>query len=191
MLKLTLDTNCIIDVDEQREGSEAVMALATAHAEGRVDLALVCSGAHERQKDGGYLQSFSLFTDRLEALGFPPLPVLPAIAYWDISFWGHGIRPDEAMKTREGLIFKAMFPNVAPDWPTYAAAKGVKQNDTSSTHFSKWKNRLCDVQAFWAHDYAKRDIFVTRDIEFQRLTRHPEFADAHILPPLQVASLIG
>lgn len=191
MLKLTLDTNCIIDVDEKRDGFEAVMALIAAHTEGRVEVALVCSGAHERQKDGGYLESFSLFTARLQALGFPELPVLPAIMYFDISFWGHALLANEAMKAREELIFRAMFPNIDPHWPSYATSKRVDLNDNDSRHFQKWKNRLCDVQAFWAHDYAKRDIFVTRDIEFQRLTRHPEFTDAHILSPQQVTSFIG
>lgn len=190
MLKLTLDTNCIIDVDEKRDGFEAVMALADAHREGRVELALVCSGAHERQKEGGYLESFSLFTARLEALGFPALTVLPSVAYWGISLWGHGLLPDEAMKVREQLIFKVMFPNVDHRWPDYAEAKGVDVDDLSSMHFLRWRNRLCDVQAFWAHDHAQRDIFVTRDIEFQRLLRHPDFAVAHILSPLQVASFI-
>lgn len=191
MLKLTLDTNCIIDVDERRDGFESVLALAQAHIEGRVEVALVCTGAHERQKDGGYLQSFLQFTSRLESLGFPALPVLPSIAYWGISFWGHGILPDEAMKAREQLIFDVMFPNVDHRWPSYAAAKGAYADDLSSRHFHRWRNRLCDVQAFWAHDHAQRDIFVTRDIEFQRLLRHPAFADAAILPPLQVTSLIG
>lgn len=191
MLKLTLDTNCIIDVDERRDGFESVFALAHAHIEGRVDLALVCTGAHERQKDGGYLQSFSLFTSRLEALGFPALPVLPSILYLDISFWDHGLLADEEMKAREQRIFNVMFPSVEPHWPSYAAKKGISQHDRSSRHFHRWKNRLCDVQAFWAHDYAKRDIFVTRDIEFQRLLRHPSFSDAHILSPLEVASFIG
>jgi len=191
VLKLTLDTNCIIDVDEQRDGFEAVLALAAAHTEGRVELALVCSGAHERQKGGGYLESFATFTSRVEALGFPPLPVLPAIMYWDITFWGHGILADEAMKAREKLIFELMFPNVPFSWPRYAEAKGVAPTDTSSKHFHRWRNRLCDVQAFWSHDHARRDIFVTRDIEFGRLGRHPDFADAHILTPTQVAALIG
>ena len=191
MLKLTLDTNCIIDVDERRDGFEAVMALVDAHREGRVELALVCSGAHERQKDGGYLESFSLFTARLDALGFPALPVLPSILYFDISFWDHGLLADDAMKDRERLIFQTIFPRIAFEWSAYAAEKGLSQHDRSSRHFHKWKNRLCDVQAFWAHDYAKRDIFVTRDIEFQRLTRHPEFTDAHILSPLQVISFVS
>ena len=191
MLKLTLDTNCIIDVDERRDGFEVVMALAAAHVEGRVDVALVCSGAHERQKGGGYLESFSLFTSRVHSLGFPDLPVLPSIMHWDISFWGHGILADEAMKAREELIFKVMFPNVSFEWPRYAEAKGVPSTDTSSAHFQRWRNRLCDVQAFWSHDHVKRDIFVTRDIEFGRLGRHPDFADAHILTPTQVASLLG
>lgn len=94
------------------------------------------------------------------------------------------------MKAREELIFSVMFPSVHFEWPKYAQAKGADPSDTSSKHFYRWRNRLCDVQAFWAHDHAKRNIFVTRDIEFQRLARHAEFSDTHILAPVQVVKLI-
>jgi hypothetical protein len=81
MVSFTLDTNCIIDVAENRPGAAAIRALADAHAAGEADVALVAVSASERQPGDKYLDNFNVFQERLTALRLNHLTVLPSIAY--------------------------------------------------------------------------------------------------------------
>jgi hypothetical protein len=52
MLTFSLDTNCIIDIEEERPDSVFVRALAGAHACGEANAAVVAISASEKQKKG-------------------------------------------------------------------------------------------------------------------------------------------
>jgi predicted nucleic acid-binding protein len=66
MVKMfTLDTNCLIDIAENRPAAAAVRALAAAHAEGRADVAIVAISASEAQLGGRFIQNYDEFRNRL------------------------------------------------------------------------------------------------------------------------------
>jgi len=187
----TLDTNCIIDVDERRQDYLDVFKLVEAYNDNKIDLALVAAAASEKQKDGSYLESFRVFTERLKQLNFPDIPALPAITYWDISFWDKSILANEQMKETEKLIFETLFPKIAYNWVSYANENGVDPKELKSSSLGKkWRNRLCDVQAFWAHTHAQRDVFVTSDAVFRRLQKVPAFANVVIATPSEAVALL-
>ena len=74
-----------------------------------------------------------------------------------------------------------MFPNNAFEWHQEAAALSVDTEDKTSKAYRKWRNRLLDASAFWAHERAGHDWFVTTDKDFNKLRGHPMFPDAEIL----------
>ena len=83
----TLDTNCIIDIAENRPAAGAVRTLADAHA-GRADVAVVAMSASEKQQGGHYIRNFAVFRDRLVSLGLGHLNVILPMGYWGISVLG-------------------------------------------------------------------------------------------------------
>jgi len=56
--KFTLDTNCLIAIDEGRPAATAVRALADAHLAGTAHVAVVAMSASEKQQHGSYLRNF-------------------------------------------------------------------------------------------------------------------------------------
>lgn len=164
MLTFTLDTNCIIAVDERRPEATPVSELAAAHAKCEASVGLVAISASEKQKNGGALETFTEFKDRLSTLGLGHLDLLEPMAYWDITFSDFGLWCDETMEELERNIHEILFPNIRFLWIDHCADFGL--DPTSAAPDSKWKNAKCDVQAFWSHAFRKRDVFVTSDRNF-------------------------
>ena len=191
MLKLTLDTNCLIDLAEGHLRGKDVLALQNASCEGRASIAVAASCASERQRGGTFLASFDTFQARLLEIGLTEVAVLPTIMYWHASYWGQAIFPSESQQSREVEIFGTLFPTVAPHWPKYAKDLGIDPNDFQCAEAIKWRNCLCDVQAFWAHDDANRDVFVTSDGNFRRkLLNSPSFKTAVIKTPAETIQML-
>ena len=163
--------------------------LAAAEA-GEAEVALVASSASERQKGGTFLSSFSAFDERRKGLGFGALPCLPSIARSGISFFGNSIVGGAEIVARERAICLALFPTSPFGWRDYAAAKGHSHEDTDGRGFARWRNQLLNAQAFWAHEYAGQDVFVTSDARFKVLERHPDFPVAVVNTPCEAIALL-
>lgn len=190
MQTFTLDTNCIIDVAEDRPAAEHIRELLIAHSSGIARVALVASSASERQIDGAFLRSFGLFNDRRSALGFGHLPVLPPIGRFDVSFIDHCLSAGEASLAREAEIFRCMFPSSEPEWSDYASARGLNPTDRLSTGYLRWRNQMLDAQAFWAHEHHGQRVFVTSDRRFRIFNGHPLFPEASVCDPEEAAKLV-
>jgi hypothetical protein len=55
----------------------------------------------------------------------------------------------------------------------------------------KWLNQILDAHAFWSHDHARRDVFLTSDNFFsKRLIGLSQFPDTTILEPKEAVRLI-
>jgi hypothetical protein len=188
LVTFTLDTNCLIDVEDNRPARDSVLQLVDAADKGLADVAMVASSASERQPGGVYLKTFTSFRDRMHELGFGSIKMLMPIAKWDLSFWDHAIRPSEPQMQREQLIFETLFPDTPYSWQEYAAANGLEIEQINDARAFKWRNRLCDAQAFWAHDDNGRTVFVTSDGRFKkRLSRKREFLTSMIATPMEAA----
>jgi hypothetical protein len=191
MLKFTLDTNCLIDIDEDRPAAQFVKRLLNTASEGLIDVAMVASSASERQQNGEFLENMEIFKARVERLGFGHLLLLPPpLARWGINFWGNGLYGGVKSKARETLIYKTMFPNAPKEWADYAAAKNADPKDTTSNAYFRWRNQILDAQAFRAHEHHGRDVFVTSDGRFKCLMGKPDFPDAIIEEPHEAVARI-
>lgn len=177
MITVTLDTNILLEVDECRSELSAIRALLELKDRKELEIALVASSAAEKQKNGEFLDDFGVFVQRAEQLGFGGCQVLPTIGYWGMSFWGESIYPTETQKIRERFIFETLFPGKPYSWIEFEEQnKGHVSFSKDCREFVRWRNRLLDAQAFWAHDDQNRDAFLTLDGNFVRkLGRHPEF----------------
>jgi len=187
LLTFTLDTNCIIDVEDGRPSAASVGALAIAHREGLADVALVAVSASERQPGDKYLQSYDEFVSRVNRAGLGHLRILLPMLYWDIGFWNVGIHSNEEMIALECSIHSALFPSIPFQWADYVESVGVALDAAPNP----WRNAFCDRQMFWSHVYRSRDVFVTNDRNFRkRLSRSALFSKERILEPDEAIAVL-
>ena len=97
---------------------------------------------------------------------------------------------EEKSAEREALIYGTMFPGSAVEWEDYAVAANADIDDKTSKAYMNWRKQMMDTQAFWAHDFNDRDIFVTSDNDFRPLEGHPDFPKAVIRNPREAAELL-
>ncbi|MBT9446479.1 MAG: hypothetical protein IV086_12330 [Hyphomonadaceae bacterium] len=185
MITFTLDTNCIIDLAENRSAAKAVRALSISSVEGHAQVAVVSVSASERQPGDSYLESYEDFKARLATVRLEHLEILPTISCWDIGFWGVGLFGGTTeMVARERLVHETLFPTIPFSWQDFAALTGISPQTIRLPEARRWRNAFCDRQMFWAHDHNRRDIFVTSDDNFRkRLSQSPAFSNARIATP--------
>ena len=164
MLTFTLDTNCIIAVEEGRSEASSILQLALAHRSGLASVGVVAISASERQRDGRNLENFAEFKQRLLRVGLGDLVLLEPMMYWGVTYWGFGLLSDDKMVALERKIHQVLFPNIQFLWVDHCKTFGL--NPETAKPDRKWRNAKCDVQAFWGHAFRKRDVFVTSDREF-------------------------
>lgn len=186
MQTFTLDTNCLIDVDESRPASTHILDLVAAHKTGIADVAVVAQSASERTKDGFYSENYSEFENRLTRLGMSELNEIYTLAYFDISFWGRALLASEYAMSRERQIHEVLFSN-QPFEPPDRMMDGESEFSKS---YVKWRNRKCDTLIYWAHDNANRDVFVTRDANFKRLEMSDAFPSAVVRTPDEAVAML-
>lgn len=193
MIKFTLDTNCMIDLAEERDNAVYVRKLVQAHDVGLAHVAIVGISASERQqdKDQPYLTDFGAFQERLAALGLDRLEIIPPTAVWDVTFWDCCTFITDEQIAREDEIHATMFPNAKSEWADFAADNSISAENLDHPLFWKWRNRLCDQKIFATHESFGRDILVTSNMkDFGRLLGNPLFPNAKILRPSEAAALI-
>lgn len=110
----TLDTNCIIDLENESAFAQPLRRLIEAHKDGIASVALPSIAASELQKGGTYLESFDEFTVRVQAAGLGDLPLVQPIACWNIGFYGQGYWANGGMIELEKRIHE-MHPDIAFD----------------------------------------------------------------------------
>ncbi|WP_457587326.1 hypothetical protein [Ensifer canadensis] len=187
----TLDHNSFIHLEQGTAEGQAVAAILKVAKRGGAHIAVAVSSASEKILGGAYPGDIDHFRFRMNAVGLGEAPLLQTIAKCGLSYWDWGICPTPDQQAREAFIFRTLFPTIAPEWPDFAALNGLDPEDLTTPGAHKWRNPLCDVQAFWAHDDAERDVFVTTDRRFARkLSRSPEFAAAKVRTPTEAAAML-
>lgn len=165
-MRFTLDTNCIIDVEDGRPSATFVRELVGLHGKNGINVAVSAIGASERQRTGGYAQNFAEFQAKLKTAGFDALELLPPLAYMDICYWDHCVMADEN-DPLERQIHEVLFPNIEFMWADYAKARGLPADALDKT----WRNTKCDVLALWCHIRHGGGVFVTSDENFHAETK--------------------
>ena len=174
MTKITLDTNVIVSLEENRASAPVIKELIELHNKGEVKLGVVAISGSERNREGTYPKNYNEFQNKLENVGLENVDILIPMEYWDICFWDHGLWSDDQMEKLEREIHEILFPNIEFDFQKYCEKNSINLNDTNTKQYRKWRNAKCDVQMIWAHIYFKRDVFITEDDNFRKKSKIEE-----------------
>ncbi len=169
MHKVTLDTNCLIDLEEGNERATALRHLIARHENKRIELRIPAIAASERQQGGTYFQNFSEFTARLDRLGLNGIPILPPMLYLGVAFFGQALLAGGPMIDLERQIHEILHPEMVFDYIGYCARRGIDPNANPLDR--KWLNAKCDVQIVWSHIYHGGGTLVTNDENFLKSTK--------------------
>lgn len=171
MHQVTLDTNCLLDLEESNERAAAVRELVVLHETRRIDLRIPAITASERQRGGTYFGSFSDFVDRLGRLGLGSIPLILPMFYFGVAFWGRALYAGKDMLDLERKIHSILHPEVKFDYASYCIARGIDPDAKPLDR--KWRNAKCDVQVMWSHIYHGGKTLVTNDENFVKATKLP------------------
>jgi hypothetical protein len=75
-MKLVIDTNCIIDLEEHRKDYDDLMKILSKWKDGSIDLGVVAISASENQKGGYVSKTFKDFENKLLAAGLQEVEIL-------------------------------------------------------------------------------------------------------------------
>lgn len=154
MRRLVLDTNCIIDLEENRPDADSLRSLLVAWKTNQLDLAVVAVSASENQQSGVASSSFDVFEAKLKNVGLAGVHELMPLAKWDVFFWDHTLWSSPEMEVLELKIRAILFPGI----PTVPPAN-IDQN-------SRWRNQMCDVLVAWSCIHHNWPSLITRDKNF-------------------------
>jgi hypothetical protein len=171
MNTFTLDTNCILALEEERGEAEAIRRLILAHDAQTANVALVAISASENQQNGLHLEHFNDFKARLGRLRLGHLPLLKPTAYWGVAFWEWCVLSDPQSMEMERKLHEVLFPDIPFDNKCFCERFGVALSHIHQ-HY-KWRNTKCDVLALQSHVREGRDVFVTSDRNFHQSTKKP------------------
>jgi len=178
MRKFALDTNCIIDLEEDRPAATFVREIVQAWRAGRIELAVVAVSASENQKSGIASRTFVEFERKLENVGLAEVAHLLPLMKWDIFYWDHALWSNDEMANLATAIQGVLFPNTKLEAPD-----NIEKN-------SIWRNRQCDVLTAWAVAFHKWGCLVTSDTNFHdHKAELQELGIMELLRPQEAAQL--
>jgi hypothetical protein len=191
-MNVTLDTNCIIALEESRPEAPFLRQLISFHDAKKINLRVVAISASERKPDGTYAVSFNEFKQKIAAVGLGHVDILRPIAYLGMAYvdWCYPGGGEATVLDRN--IHETLFPDIEFDYSEYRNRLGI--DPTSDIIDPKWRNAKCDVLALWSHIRFNGDIFVTSDKNFHKQGKKEQliaFGAGNILTPQEAVSIIA
>ena len=156
MQTFTLDTNCIIDLEENRPNACHIIDLRGLWNDGKVDLAVVSVSASENQKSGQAMPDYATIERKLRGVGLEHARELAPVGLYDFGYWDHVLWGDDKTDAEIDEIRNILFPGSNGKPPT-----DIELN-------SRWRNETCDVLVAWAHRHHRSDHLVTNDTNFHK-----------------------
>jgi hypothetical protein len=166
-MRFTLDTNCVIDLEEHRANEVVIRELIELHRANKIALAVPGISASENQPNSGYSTSFNAFLSKLSGVDLSGVEILKPPAYLDIGYFDQCVLADDNMVALERGIHEVLFPEIAFLWPEYESRSGLARDDA----LRKWPNAKCDTLGMWSYIQYKGDVFVTSDGEESETAR--------------------
>lgn len=154
MSRVVLDTNCIIDLEEDRADAPHLRALVAEWKAGHIELAVVAVSASENQPDGAASRSYDVFVTKLQRAGLSGVHELLPPAIWGVFYWDHALWTSPEMVASADRIRAVLFPGLPVVLPASADVT------------SRWRNQLCDVFVAWSCIHHGWPCLITRDKNF-------------------------
>jgi len=175
MVSLVLDTNCIIELEEQRSDATTLSRIINAWREGRIDLAVVAISASENQR-GLLNETYDQFLKKIEAVGLGGASQLLPPLFFDVTFWDASVFADDDGGLDEKLR-DVLFPGMVLEAPK------------EERELRKWRNNLCDIYVAWSCIYHKWGTLVTRDENYHKKSEALAGLGLKVLWPAEAAEL--
>jgi hypothetical protein len=186
-MNVTLDTNCLIALEESEPEAPFLRQLITFHDVKKINLRVVAISASERKPDGTYASNFAEFQQKIAAVGLGNVEILTPIAYSGITFAEWCLAADDEMIELERKIQEVLFPTIHFDYETY---NDDRNHDNINV---RRRNAKCDVLAMWSHVRFNGDVFVTSDMNFHKQRKKDQLialGAGNILKPQEAVSTI-
>lgn len=179
MLKFALDTNCIVDLEEDRCDAHHLRKLLAAYQMQQIDLATFAVSASENQKGGISNQDYAAFVTKLKNVGLDRATQLLPMMIWDVFYWDHALWSSPDMELLASRLRDVLFPGVE-----VAPPAAIEEN-------SRWRNQMCDVLVAWCCIHHGWPL-VSRDENFHK--KKAELAAlglVQIYRPVEAVDLAG
>lgn len=173
-MKITLDTNCLFDVEERRQGFENIVKLNELHIHGKIELRIPAISASEKKMNDTRTTQFDQFTNYLSDIGLEKTELLFPFLIWDITFWGKSVWASEEMVDLEKSIHNVLFSNIP--YSPY----NPDEVEIESKAYKKWRNSRCDSIVLWSHIHYAGDIFITSDQNFHKQSKKEKLIEMGI-----------
>jgi hypothetical protein len=168
-MKITLDMNCIVALEENRPEAPFLQQLISLHNAGSVNLRVTAISGAERRLDRVYSENFAEFKQKIAAIGLEDIEIFPTLAYVGLAFLDFCILAGEEEIASERRIHEILFPTIEFDYSQYCKHRGIEA--AGDIVDPKWRNAKCDVLTLWGHINFGGDIFVTSDRNFHKQTK--------------------
>jgi len=185
-VRITLDTNCLINLQDNTGQHLAIQELIDAHRARRVVLCVTAMAASENQLGGRPRTNHGEFKEWLKELGLEDVEEILPMGHWGISFWDHAVYAGPELVAQEEAIHKILHPTIPVQYSEFCAARGL--DPVATPMHRRWLNAKCDVQAMWSHIQAGNDVFVTEDKRFLQAARRSALivlGAGRVLTPLE------
>lgn len=195
-MKLTLDWNCVIEVEEDRPQASFVSDLVNAHRNGELEIALLAASASENTKSMLFPGNAGGFKQRVERLGWNDLPLVPMPAIFGLSYWDFSFMVDDGdtFERERDALWQIIAPKIPRKLSDHLTEGQILDDSfVQSKALSKWRNAWCDVISAYSHIHAARDLFVTNNTkDFQNNSHELGLLGMqHISTPANTRSLIN
>jgi hypothetical protein len=162
-MRVTLDHNCIIGVENATAVGEQVRRIA---ANPTYECFVVNIGASEMRQHGVRPDNYAAFEALLQKTGLAHLPRMHPLAILDVTFFDKCVLAGGEDVRGVGQIQDALFGDAEP---VNIGATGM-----NSAEGAKLLNRLCDVHGMYCHIRNGNDVFLTTDGNFMKQTKLPK-----------------
>jgi len=194
-MKLTLDWNCVIEVEEDRPQAIYVTDLIKFHRLGRFEVALLAASASENTKSKRFPGNANVFKQRISTLGWQDLPIVPMPGIVGLSYidFCYIVGDREKFERDRDALWRVIAPSV-PRKPSDHLSDGKQLSDGAiqSEELSKWRNTWCDVISAFSHIHEGRDVFVTNNTkDFQNnASELAKLGMKHIATPAETLAVV-
>ena len=186
-MNLTFDTNCIIDLEENRPAAPYVRRIVQSAAEQGLKLRVVGISASERSHDGKYPRTFRDFETKIAGVGLGEVEVLKPPCIWGVTYWDHCVWGRKEWTEKAKRIHEILFPNSPFGYGDYC--KRFDLDHEAQPLDGKWLNRAIDTRALWSHVHYGGGVFVTSDKNFnKKKMRLARLGAGEILLPREAAA---
>jgi len=167
MKTFTIEWNAVMTLEhEGRLGREALLELISLHGK-KIDLGIVTTAASENTRLKEMPSTALDFDQRLETNGIGHLTKVMTIGVFDLTYYDYSIYATAEAKAVISKLWGIIKPTGIPiDHLEYAKQTGIASGELiTSSAYSRWRNKWCDVYSLQAHINAGRDVYMSGDVK--------------------------